>query len=155
MNIELLSREAIIPEKLLNLNPVLPAYQKITNESVSELYNELYQVSPESVLFKYIPMAHDYNDEDSYISVVEFAQQPLFNNSNDSSDEKISKFLDSLPITSYHAITVKIKTWEQSSNQLWVLTRKGRITASNHHEVFTKVNTTIHRKSSLSQKQPL
>ena len=28
MNIELLSREAIKPEKLLNLNPVLPAYQK-------------------------------------------------------------------------------------------------------------------------------
>ena len=71
MNSELLSREEIIRlEAFLNFNPVLPAYQKIANESVSELYNELYKAAPESVLFKGISMADHCNDEGSYISVV-------------------------------------------------------------------------------------
>ena len=89
MNIELLSRKEIRLEALINFNPVLPAYQKITNESVSELYNELYKVTLESVLLKCIPMGDDYNDEGSYISVVEFARQPLINDSNYNSDDKL------------------------------------------------------------------
>ena len=89
MSTELLSRKEIRLEALLNFNTVLPAYQKITNESVSESYNELYKATPESVLFKCIPMGDDYSDEGSYISVVEFAQQPLINDSNYSSDDKL------------------------------------------------------------------
>ena len=89
MSTELLSRKEIRLEALLNFNPVLPAYQKITNESVSESYNELYKATPESVLFKCIPMGDDYSDEGSYISVVEFAQQPSINDSNYSSDDKL------------------------------------------------------------------
>ena len=110
MNTELLSREEIRLEALLNFNLVLLAYQKIKNESVSELYNELHKVTPESVLFKCIPMGDDYNDEGSYISVVEFAQQPLINDSNYSSDDKICKFLESLPITSLQATALEMKT---------------------------------------------
>ena len=41
-------------------------------------------------------MADDYNGDGSYISVVKFAQQPLFNDSNDSSDGKIYNFLESI-----------------------------------------------------------
>ena len=133
----------------------MPAYQKIKNESVSELYNEFYKVTPEPVLFKCIPMTDDYNDKSSYILVVKFAQQPLFNNSNDRSDDKISKFIESLPIIFSQAIALEMKTRGQSSNHLWVLATKGRITASNHHEVFTKMNTKVHRKSIIKPKQPL
>ena len=42
-------------EVLLNFNPVLAAYQKITNNSVPELYNELYKVTPESVYINVFP----------------------------------------------------------------------------------------------------
>ena len=42
-------------EVLLNFNPVLAAYQKITNNPVSELYNELYKVTPESVYIIVFP----------------------------------------------------------------------------------------------------
>ena len=44
-------------------------------------------------------MADNDNDEVRYISVVEFAQQPLFDDSNASIDDKIPKILESLPIT--------------------------------------------------------
>ena len=62
------------------------------------------------------------------------------------------KFLESLPISSSQAIALEKSTRGQSSNQLWVLARKGCLTASNHHEVFTKINTVIHKKSIIKSK---
>ena len=152
MNIKLMSREEIRLEALWNFNPVLPAYQKIKNESVSELYNEFYKVTPEPVLFTCIPMTDEYNDKSSYILVVKFAQQPLFNKSNDMSDDNISKFIESLPIIFSQAIALEMKTRGQSSNHVWVLVRKGHITASNHHEMFIKMNTKVYRKSIIKPK---
>ena len=74
----------------------------------------MYKVIAESVLFKCIPMADNDNDEGRYISVVEFAQQPLFDDSNASIDDKIPKILESLPIT--FSVALEIITWGQSSN---------------------------------------
>lgn len=107
------------------------------------------------MLLLYSHCTDDCNDEDSYLSVEEFPQHLLLNDSNDSSDYKISKFLESLPITCSLAIVLEMKTRWQSSNQLWVLAREIRIAASNHHEVFTKINTTIYKKTSLNKKKRL
>lgn len=68
-------------------------------------------------------------------------------------DDKTYNFLEILPITSTQAVALEMKTG-QSSNHLWILSRKGHITASNHHEVLTKTNAVIHKKVSLNQKQP-
>ena len=59
---------------------------------------------------------------------------------------KMSKFLESLSITCSLAIVLEMKTRWQSSNQLWLLAKKIRIAASNHHEMFTKINTIIYKK---------
>ena len=45
-----------------------------------------------------------------------------------------------------------MKTREQSSNQVWVLARKEYQTASEHHEMLTKINTVTHKKSVIKPK---
>ena len=44
------------PDDVQSLNSVLLAFLYISDESVSKLYNELYKITPESVIFKCIPM---------------------------------------------------------------------------------------------------
>lgn len=62
------------------------------------------------MLLLYSHCTDDCNDEDSYLSVEELPQHLLLNDSNDSSDYKISKFLESLSITCSLAIVLEMKT---------------------------------------------
>ena len=56
-------------------------------------------------------------------------------------DEKVSTFLKSLQISTEMASRLEIKTKGQSENELWKQARIGWLTASKHHEIYTKVNT--------------
>ena len=56
-------------------------------------------------------------------------------------DEKVSTFLKSLQIRTEMASRLEIKTKGQSENELWKQARIGWLTASKHHEIYTKVNT--------------
>ena len=76
------SREEIRSEELHEFNPILPLHQHITDESVSELYNNLYKVTPESVLFQCIPMEPD-DEEENAVSLLSIADQVSSSGSND------------------------------------------------------------------------
>ena len=58
-------------------------------------------------------------------------------------DEHIAKFLKSLPLSKKSSEILEIKTRGQSDNDLWSAVRKGHLTASNHHDIFTKMNRVI------------
>ena len=131
------NREETRRKDLQKFNPVLPAYQKIADESVSQLYHNLKQVSPESVVFKCIP--EDIIEEDDTISLYTIAEGVSAKYSDD--DEKVSTFLKSLSISTENASRLEIKTRGQSENELWKQARIGRLTASKHHDIYTKVNT--------------
>ena len=89
------NREETRRKDLQKFNPVLPALQKIADESVSQLYHNLKQVSPESVVFKCIP--EDIIEEDDTISLYTIAEGVRAKYSDD--DEKVSTFLKSLSIS--------------------------------------------------------
>ena len=55
-------------------------------------------------------MSDDYNDENSQISVGEFAQQPFISDSNDSNNDKNFLTKITLLITSSQAIALEVKT---------------------------------------------
>ena len=131
------NREETRRKDLQKFNPVLPALQKIADESVSQLYHNLKQVSPESVVFKCIP--EDIIEEDDTISLYTIAEGVRAKYSDD--DEKVSTFLKSLSISTEKASRLEIKTRGQSENDLWKQARIGRLTASKHHDIYTKVNT--------------
>ena len=58
-------------------------------------------------------------------------------------EEHIAKFLESLPLSKKSSEILEIKARGQSDNDLWSAVRKGRLTASNHHDIFTKMNRVI------------
>ena len=58
-------------------------------------------------------------------------------------EEHIAKFLESLPLSKKNSEILEIKTRGQSDNNLWSAVRKGCLTASNHHDIFTKMNWVI------------
>ena len=89
------NREETRRKDLQKFNPVLPALQKIADESVSQLYHNLKQVSPESVVFKCIP--EDIIEEDDTISLYTIAEGVRAKYCDD--DEKVSTFLKSLSIS--------------------------------------------------------
>ena len=60
-------------------------------------------------------------------------------------DEHIAKFLESLPLSKKTSEILEIKTRGQS-------VRKGRLTASEHHDIFTKMNRVIKTTSIIKPK---
>ena len=71
-----------------------------------------------------------------------------------SPQEKIAKFVQNIHSsknteTSTVIFWVEEKTRGQSTNYLSFESRKGRLTASNHHAIFTKVNTIVRSHSKI------
>ena len=62
-------------------------------------------------------------------------------------DEHIAKFLESLPLSKKNSEILEIETRGQSDNNLGSAVKKGRLTASHHHEIFTKMNRVIKKTS--------
>ena len=58
-------------------------------------------------------------------------------------EEHIAKFLESFPLSKKSSEILEIKTRGQSDNDLWSAVRKGHLTASNHRDIFTKMNRVI------------
>ncbi|CAB3992126.1 hypothetical protein LOTGIDRAFT_163266 [Paramuricea clavata] len=143
------SKEETRRKELHKFNPIPPAYQKITDESISCLYQNLQQVSPESVVFCCIPV-DILKDEDDKLSLHKIAKS-ICEEFNDD-DEKVSKFLESLPTNTDIASKLEVKTRGQSVNELWKEARIGWLTASNHHEIYTKVNSVAKSSSIVKPK---
>ena len=73
-------------------------------------------------------------------SLPDIANDALEKVSDNTTDEKMSYFLQSLPTTPRNANEMERRTRGQSDNDLWITARQGRLTASNHHAIFTKMN---------------
>ena len=70
---------------------------------------------------------------------IENIASKLNNRSKDLTQEKdIAKFLESLLLSKKSP-----EKREQSDNGLWSAVTKGRLTAANHHDIFTKNNLVI------------
>ena len=71
---------------------------------------------------------------------------------NLSESKYTQKFIEACTVSSETLKKVERATVEQSENQLWFDLRLGRITASRHHEIFTKTNTLLKLTNSRKQK---
>ena len=135
------NREEIKRNELNKFNPILPGYQDKTNEAVSELFRNLHKVTPESAVFLCIPVddPEEKNVENFMLQAI--ANKVLEDDENDTPEKKISCFLEALPITSEAVQVIEKETRHQTENDQWVNLRMGWLTASNHHEKVTKINT--------------
>ena len=122
-------------------NPVLQSFPKLKDEEVSKFYNKLHYVSPQSAVLLCI---HSEEETELEAFSLENIASKMDNISKDSTqDEQITKFLESLPLSKKSSEILEIKTRGQSDNDLWSAVRKGRLTVSNNHGIFTKMNRVI------------
>ena len=71
---------------------------------------------------------------------------------NLSENEYTQKFIEACTVSSRTLNKIERATTEQSENELWFDLRLGHITASRHHEIFTKINTLLKVMNSRKQK---
>ena len=71
---------------------------------------------------------------------------------NINDDEKITKFLSCYCFSDSDVKAIEKMTRPQSKSSYWKVNKKGCLTISKHHDVFTKVKTLAKHKSSYSPK---
>ena len=128
--------------ELNKFDPRITKHQNMTGDRPSNLLFTLSKSNPDAVLFKSfeecaIPTK-------SNLTVLGFANSTSLENLND--DEKIPEFLRCLCFSDNDVQAIEKMTRTQSKSLRWKEQRKGRLTASKHHDVFTKVNTLANLK---------
>ena len=137
-------------EELQKFNPVLQSFQKLKDEEVSKFYYKLHDVSPQSAVLLCI---HSEEEAELEAFSLENIDSKMDNISKDlTQDEHIAKFLESLPLSKKNSEILEIETRGQSDNNLGSAVKKGRLTASHHHEIFTKMNRVIKTTSIIKPK---
>ena len=134
-------------------DPRKPEDRKVTNEQVSFLLNSVKEMVPSAcVLFS---VEHGM-DNTLPPNLIEKAAE--FQSNKDPKDiplkEATTLFLTETQISQEQAKRIEKETREQHSSPLWRQQRIGRITASNFHQVHTKTETIMKRKSKRSKKAP-
>ena len=62
------------------------------------------------------------------------------NSKHGDKEKQVEQFLQGLVTTQQEIEKIEHLTWGQSGNKLWFRAREGRLTASKHHKIYTKVN---------------
>ena len=120
----------------------------MNGERLSNLLFSLSKSNPDAVLFKSIEERAI--PTKSNLIVLGIANSVSLENLDD--DEKIAKFLRCLCFSDNDVQVIEKMTRTQSKFPRWKEHRKRRLTASKHHDVFTKVNILTKPKSFNSSK---
>ena len=131
-------------EALQKFDPRRPAHHQKTDEDVSSLLHDLWKANQSSVLFKSIEGTG--NSSNTTHDVLEIATKVITRCESKTDEEKQREFYKELCITENEKRRIEISTCGQADSQTWINARRGRITASVHHDVFTKVNSLARKR---------
>ena len=134
--------------ELSKVDPRIIKHQNMTGDRLSNLLFSLFKSNPVADFFKSIEECAI--PTKSNLTVLDTAKSIFLENGND--DEKNAKFLRCLCFSDNDVQAIEKMTRTRSISPRWKEHRKGRLTASKHHGVFTKVNTLAKSKSSYSHK---
>lgn len=134
--------KSINPSVRKDFDPRRQDQRQVTNNNVTSLFSGIQNAIPGAVLFQGLPkvqsaknlepmskIALDTRDENPQLGEVELCDKFLENLSQKCDLKMIEK-----------------KTRNQAASKTWYEQREGRLTASRHHEVYTKVNTVLRAK---------
>ena len=127
--------EEIRCQALSEFDPRIASQKRITNEEVSDLFASLHECSPSAVVFKSIEEPHD-----SACMKTLYMSELAKNSKHGDKEKQVEQFLQGLVTTQQEIEKIEQLTRGQSGNKLWLRAREGRLTASKHHEIYTKVN---------------
>lgn len=144
------NREEARMAALNEFDPREKVQQKMTDERLSMLLNGLRDSNPRAVLFKSIEgMAVDFK-KCCNLTVTSIANEVAC--IDQGKEEKVTLFLKKLCFTEEECTAVERSTRDQSRSKEWIEHRKGRLTASKHHDYYTKVKTIIKSRTVVKPK---
>ena len=136
------SNRNLNPQMKKDFDPRRQDQRQVTNEDVTSLYSRVHSAMPGAVLFRGLP--HIQSPEE-ILSLMQIALETKEEYQNLDDIDLTAKYVENLTLKCVPQIVEK-KTRKQAENPLWLEQREGRLTASNHHEIYTKVNTILRSK---------
>ena len=125
---------------LQEFDPRIKSYCASNKHSFETFLNNIHISKPSAVIFKSKTKKSNENVESSpdleELSFKIHSDQP---NSDETTSSKI--FLEKIVLTRETIKNVEYNTRYQYKSNTWFQMRKGRITASKHHSIYTKANT--------------
>lgn len=128
-------------KKLQDFDPRIDIHQNISEPSLSTLIRKVQVIDDKAVIFKSIESmstVSDTNFEKYEINII--GKKISEKNASLSETDLMTLFLKQLDIPDQILTNIVRNTRDQSNCKLWFDMRKGRLTASNHHDIFTKMN---------------
>lgn len=139
------SHSLLSPEKE-NYDPRIPKLRQQSTQRIQAFFTKLEEVSPEAVVLLTVPPPESSDCPPPIPEIAESVRMEC----DDVNDEAklLNNFMDKLTFSSKQLDELEKATKGQSSNRMWKKQRVGRITASNFHEVHTKVKSILASKGS-------
>ena len=114
----------------------------LTNERVSDLLRKIKECQPSSCVLNSIEHAKD-DGLPRPLKEKALAFMSVKINKSKTCEEIASSFLEHCQMTNDEVNRVEIETRGQSGNKMWFDQREGRITASNFHTYYTKMESIL------------
>lgn len=147
------SHSILSPDKE-NYDPRIPKLQQQSTQVKTSFFSKVDEIVPEAVVLLTVPPTENSDCPPPVPEIAESAKMECA----DITDEAnlLCTFMDRLTFSSRQLDELEKATKGQSTNRMWKKQRTGRITASNFHEVHTKVKSIIASKGSIKpQTTPL
>ena len=129
---------------LLNaFDPRIESHRQINLDGVSNFFHKVQIINKNVVLFKSIEICDTTVCSDFSSLIVQNIKEKVLLQNTKTEQETTQIFLKNMSICDKTIKQLKKATRGQSENELWHQIRLGRLTASNHHNIYTKMNSVL------------
>ena len=143
----------IISNDLINFDPCREPHRLVHDEEKEQFLETFATIRKSAVIFKLLDsrVGNDSTSTREVKSLVSETDMYATKHEGMSEAELVCGFMESLTLTEETQTAIERNTRGQADNSLWFELRKGHITASKFHDVYTKVNSVV---SNRSQSEP-
>lgn len=143
---------AINSKEKQNFDPRPESLRVVTEESKQKFLASLRNINPDAVIhISYAPPTSD--DVPPSLQII--ADDISSKNNGVDADELVRQFLEQLSFNDSSIKELEKATRDQANSSIWKEQRKGRITASHFHEVYTKTKTILRKRKPNCKVTPL
>ena len=148
------NREQIRMRELQQYDPRRGEQRTLTSAEVSTFLMRIQEDAPSAVVMKSIEGCGIPTTK--HFSIIDVAETCIVHDIRYTSDtEKTSNFISKLHLSQNDVTSIENQTRRQANDPMWKNLRKGRLTASKHHEIYTKVNTILRCPKKVAKYSPL
>ena len=142
-------KDNIISNDLINFDPRREPHRLVRDEEKEQFLETFATIRKSAVIFKSLEsrVGNDSTSTREFRSLVSEADMYATKHEGMSEAELVRGFMESLTLTGETQTAIERNTRGQADNPLWFELRKGRITASKFHDVYTKVNSVVSNRS--------